>query len=545
MLFSSPVFIFLFLPCVLICYYAFVRRGNISNAFYVLIAFSLLFYGWWKPAYLVLIISSVIANYFFGRMIGQYRQSQQKKAFLLTAIGVCGNLASIGYFKYANFFIDNVNLLTGAQLFLEPILLPLAISFFTFQQIAYLVDVYKGEAHENSFRNYALFVTFFPQLIAGPIVHHKEMLPQFLRTESYGNILQNLALGLSIFAVGLFKKVVIADGVAGYSDAVFNVANQGATITFFDAWLGALAYTCQLYFDFSGYSDMAIGLARMFGIRLPLNFNSPYKSRNIIEFWRRWHMTLSRFLRDYLYIPLGGSRGGKLFTYRNLFIVMFLGGLWHGAGWTFILWGSLHGVYLLVNHAWQAWRKAKGVDLNSVRLLPRVLSTLLTFVAVVVAWVYFRAESVDAANRILIGMTGVNGAVLPLTWLTALQDYAPRLAGMGITFGDSLPVGQLFPLVTDVISLFGVVRDSAQVGSATALATLIIPLLIAFIAPNTQQIFYRHNPAFEIYPGEIKRMPVPVLEWRQTRLWALAIAMIAAYGCFGGSGVTRFLYFNF
>jgi len=545
MLFSSPVFIFLFLPCVLLFYYALIKRGSVNYAFYSLVAFSLLFYGWWKPAYLILIVTSVLGNYFLGTCLGKLKPENKNWSWVLVTFGVSANLASIGYFKYANFFIDNLNQISGTAFLLEPILLPLAISFFTFQQIAYLVDIHRGEPHESSFRNYALFVTFFPQLIAGPIVHHKEMLPQFLHNENSRNIANNLALGLSIFAIGLFKKVVIADGVAGYSDAVFNLADNGETITFFDAWLGSLAYTCQLYFDFSGYSDMAIGLARLFGIRLPLNFNSPYKSRNIIEFWRRWHMTLSRFLRDYLYIPLGGSRGGRLFTYRNLFIVMFLGGLWHGAGWTFVLWGSLHGVYLLINHAWQAWRKSKGLDPMSSGTLAKFLSTALTFLAVVVAWVYFRAETVDAANRILIGMTGINGAVLPENWATIFANHSAMLASFGITFGQFTQVGVLFPLVQDALDIFGITRESDTVGSITGLVTLSIPMLIMFLAPNTQQIFYCHNPAFEIYKGEIKRMSVTAMEWHQTRYWAVLIAIIGAYGCFGGSGVTRFLYFNF
>jgi len=545
MLFSSPVFIFLFLPCVLIFYYALIKRGNANYALYSLVAFSLLFYGWWKPAYLVLIVSSVIGNYFLGAWIGRLKSLNSRWAWWLTAFGVAANLASIGYFKYANFFIDNLNELAGTGFILEPILLPLAISFFTFQQIAYLVDVHRGETHESSFRNYALFVTFFPQLIAGPIVHHKEMLPQFLRYENHRKIVHNLTLGLSIFAIGLFKKVIIADGVAGYSDAVFNLAEGGATITFFDAWLGALAYTCKLYFDFSGYSDMAIGLARLFGIRLPLNFNSPYKSRNIIEFWRRWHMTLSRFLRDYLYIPLGGSRGGRLFTYRNLFIVMFLGGLWHGAGWTFILWGSLHGVYLLINHAWQAWRKSRGLPAISKRFVSRFLSTTLTFIAVVIAWVFFRAESMEAATRILTGMAGLNGAILPLEWAAMFENQKELLSSLGINFAQLNQVGLLFPLVRDLLTLLEIPTPAGPIGCFTALATLILPLLIAFLAPNTQQIFFRHNPAFEIYQGEIKRMPIKIFEWHQTRLWAVFIAFVGAYGCFGGSGVTRFLYFNF
>ena len=290
-----------------------------------LVLASLFFYGWWNPAYLLLIIGSMLFNYYTGVQLS-YRQNR-----LFLGIAIALNLALLGYFKYANFFVENISDLAGLGWNIEHIVLPLAISFFTFQQIAYLVDAYRRETSEYNFLHYALFVSFFPQLISGPIVHHKEMLPQFIRETARFIEYRHLAIGISVFILGLFKKVVVADSLAPYSIEAFNAVAAGEMLTFFEAWKGALAYTFQLYFDFSGYSDMAIGLAMLFGIRLPLNFDSPYKANSVIEFWQRWHITLSRFLRDYLYIPLGGNRKGQKRRYLNLMITMLLGGLWHGA----------------------------------------------------------------------------------------------------------------------------------------------------------------------------------------------------------------------
>jgi len=359
MLFNSEIFLFVFLPIVLIGFYAIGAQGHHRVAISWLVASSLFFYGWWNPAYLGLIIGSILFNYTFGMILSRQGMVQRNKWWLLF-FGVGFNLTLLGYFKYANFFVDNINVLTGANFHLEQIILPLAISFFTFQQITYLVDAYSGKTREYNFLHYILFVTFFPQLIAGPIVHHREMLPQFAKDTLYKLNHSNLAIGFAILLIGLFKKVVLADGVAPFATPVFAAADSGVEISFFEAWSGALAYTFQLYFDFSGYTDMAIGVARMFNVRLPLNFNSPYKSLSIVDFWRRWHMTLSAFLRDYLYIPLGGSRKGMPRRYINLMTTMLLGGLWHGAGWTFVVWGFLHGFYLVVNHAWTSFRTSLG-----------------------------------------------------------------------------------------------------------------------------------------------------------------------------------------
>ncbi len=340
MLFNSYGFIFLFLPVVLLGFYQLGRISHFYAALWLALA-SLFFYGYWNPAYVGLLLGSIVCNYSFGRWIAQagiapvpVRQKQ------LLIIAITANLALLGYYKYANFFINNLNPVLGTSWNLGNILLPLGISFFTFTQIAFLVDTYQGKVKEYSFTHYALFVTSFPHLIAGPILHHKEMMPQFAKPGSYQINWANIAVGLTIFICGLAKKVLIADHLNEFATPIFNAVGAGGHPMLFEAWVGALAYTLQLYFDFSGYSDMAIGLSLMFNVRLPMNFNSPYKATTIIEFWRRWHMTLSRFLRDYLYIPLGGNRKGKIYRYRNLIITMLLGGLWHGAGWTFLIWGA-------------------------------------------------------------------------------------------------------------------------------------------------------------------------------------------------------------
>jgi len=319
-------------------------------------------------------------------------------------------VATLCYYKYANFFIQDASLIFGTHTEQLNIVLPLGISFFTFTQIAFVVDVYRGKVEEFKFHNYLLFVTYFPHLIAGPILHHKQMMPQFARKETLVPQWGNIAAGITIFILGLTKKVLIADEFSDYVKSVFDMAEQGHIPSIFEAWVGSLAYTFQLYFDFSAYSDMAIGLSLLFNVRLPLNFNSPYKAKNIIDFWRRWHITLSTFLRDYLYIPLGGNRHGETRRQINLMATMILGGLWHGAGWTFIAWGCLHGIYLVINHVWRAICR----NMPALHRIP--CAGAITFLAVVVAWVLFRSESFRAALTILNSMAG-NAPLLPSNWL--------------------------------------------------------------------------------------------------------------------------------
>lgn len=410
MLFNSHIFIYLFFPTTFFGYFAIARYSH-RHALSWLFLMSLFFYGWWDIRYLALLGGSILFNF----MAGAAMAGSQRYRNHLLGMAIAANLLVLGWYKYADFFGRSFSLLLGREWESLDIALPLGISFFTFTQIAFLVDVWGGKVREYNFVHYALFVTYFPHLIAGPVLHHKEMMPQFQQAASYRMNMTDVVIGAVTFGIGLFKKVVIADGMQPYVGPVFD-APLDMGLSSDEAWAGALAYTFQLYFDFSGYSDMAIGLSRMFGIILPLNFDSPYKSHNIIEFWRRWHMTLSRFLRDYLYIPLGGSRKGPVRRYINLMTTMLLGGLWHGANWTFVVWGGLHGIYLVINHAWHhcigTWRKKN----PSPHLAP--ISIPLTFLAVVTAWVFFRALDFEAAWRVLSAMWGMNGCQLP-AWVSA------------------------------------------------------------------------------------------------------------------------------
>jgi D-alanyl-lipoteichoic acid acyltransferase DltB (MBOAT superfamily) len=399
MLFNSYAFIFGFLPLTLGGFFLLGRFHPPLARGWLLLA-SLAFYAGWSLNYIWLILGSILFNYLAGLMIDTVRRGGRPgRAGVALAIGVTGNLALLGSYKYVDFFISNVNRTTDAGWPLLHLALPLGISFFTFTQIAYLVDARRGVARERSLVDYALFVTYFPHLLAGPIIHHKAVMPQFRMAEIFRPMPAAIAAGLTMFSIGLAKKVLIADS---FVETVRDVFVVGHAHQFHEAWIGALAYTLQIYFDFSGYSDMAIGLSLMLGVTLPFNFNSPYKSLSIIDFWRRWHMTLSTFLRDYLYIPLGGSRHGEARRYLNLYLTMLLGGLWHGAGWTFVIWGALHGFYLVVNHAW------RGVTGGYQAALPvRLLFGLVTFLAVVVGWVFFRAPDVPTAFSILSGMIGM------------------------------------------------------------------------------------------------------------------------------------------
>jgi D-alanyl-lipoteichoic acid acyltransferase DltB (MBOAT superfamily) len=400
MLFNSQQYIALFLPLVVGGFYLLARAPNLLRIYW-LVAASLVFYGLWNPVFLWVLGGSITVNYGLARAIDATRGRPHASRWL-TGLGIAGNLTLLGYFKYANFFVDNLNALTGSAIALAPIVLPLGISFFTFQKIAFLVDVRQGLARSLRFADYLLFVTFFPQLVSGPITHHAEVMPQFQAGRLGAQPWNNLAVGLTIFFIGLWKKVIIADPLGAFAGPVFHAAEQSG-VDALHAWCATLAYTMQIYFDFSGYTDMAIGAARLFGITLPLNFHSPYKSLSIVDFWRRWHMTLSRFLRDYLYFPLGGNRRGPVRRYFNIAVVMLLGGLWHGAAWKFAIWGGLHGIYLGVNHAWTA---ATGTRAMKRGLVYRLAAWALTFVAVLHAWVFFRAESLAGAISMLQSMYG-------------------------------------------------------------------------------------------------------------------------------------------
>jgi alginate O-acetyltransferase complex protein AlgI len=405
MLFTTAAFVFAYLPLVVIVFFLLGRRfPDLAAAW--LFAASVFFYAYWMPEFTVLLLGSILVNFCVGRQIcsaprGEIQSMRRARLWLVT--GVVFNLGLLGFFKYVNFFTDSLQAVFGTSWHAARVVLPIGISFFTFTQIAFLADAYQKDVREYKFAHYGVFVTYFPHLIAGPLLHHAQMMPQFAQPEIYRLRLANFAAGFAIFCVGLFKKVVLADGIGPYADAIFNTAAAGQTPTFAEGWLGTLAYTFQLYFDFSGYSDMAIGLSWMLNIQLPFNFDAPYKSRNIIDFWRRWHMTLSAFLRDYLYIPLGGNRCGLARRCANLATTMLLGGLWHGANWTFVFWGGLHGAYLGVNHAFRAVTRPVASRLAASRVFCAA-SWLLTFIAVMVAWVFFRAPTFVAAARVLRGM---------------------------------------------------------------------------------------------------------------------------------------------
>lgn len=424
MLFNSYEFLFLFLPITFFVYF-WLNNKRLTQASKAWMVFaSLFFYSWWNIIYLPLILGSILFNFAVGSTISKISSGTLKSGISrkgLLTFGIVTNILLLGYFKYMDFFIGNANILLGTQWDLMHIVLPLGISFFTFTQIAYLVDAYRDEVKEMDYLNYTLFVTFFPHLLAGPILHHKEMMPQFDSIKSKAVNYKNIAAGLFLFSVGLFKKVVIADTFAQWANAGFETAQA---LNLIEAWATSLSYTFQLYFDFSGYTDMALGVALMFNIRLPINFNSPYKALNIQDFWRRWHITLSRFLRDYIYIPLGGNRNGEFRTYSNLFTVFLIGGLWHGASWMFVIWGALHGFAIVIHRAWQQM----GQKMNT------LLAWFLTFNFINITWVFFRAEDWVQAKNILHGMIGGNGILLPEKYAKYFGDIHSTLIQFGTVY---------------------------------------------------------------------------------------------------------------
>lgn len=421
MLFNSFEFIFIFLPVTFLFWRTACRFRRTRLALIFLMLASFFFYGYWNPPYLLLLLASISVNYVIQDKLAELNgKGGVRLRKLLLFFGAAVDLSLIGYYKYANFFAQNISYLFGAPFAAKEIFLPLGISFFTFQQIAALADTYKGRIGRLPFCRYALFVSFFPQLIAGPIVLADDLMPQFESKKTFCLSWKSLCAGLTLFSLGLFKKVIIADGFSPWAAAAFGAEHP---LTLIEAWGGALAYTFQIYFDFSGYSDMALGLGRFFNIKLPLNFNSPYKALSIIDFWRRWHMTLSRFLRDYLYIPLGGNRKGRARRYVNLVLTMLIGGLWHGAGWTFVIWGGLHGLFLAVNHLWRELRLFP---------VPKAISWCVTFTSVTFAWVFFRAESLKQAVSVIKGMLGMNGIVIPPVYLPA--SIRAVLSRIGISF---------------------------------------------------------------------------------------------------------------
>ena len=495
MLFSTYEFIFAFLPITFFVYFYLNKKRLTTASKAWLVLTSLFFYSWWNVAYLPLILVSMLFNYVIGSALSESNESKKRPSRkVILTLGISSNIALLAYFKYVDFFIENLNYLPNVEIETLNLALPLAISFFTFQQIAYLVDSYRLETKEYDFLNYAVFVSFFPQLIAGPIVHHKEMMPQFDSNRSKIINYQNILMGIFIFAIGLFKKVVIADSLAIWVAVGFD---DTTTLNFFEAWATSLSYTFQLYFDFSGYVDMAIGIGLLFNIKLPVNFNSPYKATNIQDFWRRWHMTLSRFLRDYVYIPMGGNRVGPFRIYFNLLATFVIGGIWHGAGWTFIFWGFLHGMALIVQRVWSFFN----IKLWS------WLSWFITFNFVNIAWVFFRAEEWKDALKVLKAMFDPRGIVLPESfnlfntlsekYLGAMSDLTPNLKA-----------------------------------DETLLYWLVASMIMAIFCKNSMQLIQ--------YPELLKANRITF-----TRLLIYSVILLTGLAAISLQSYTEFIYFNF
>ena len=502
MLFNSFPFLLAFLPLTLGGFFLLGRRSPRAAALWLLAA-SLAFYAGWSVRYVPLLVGSIAFNFMIGRSAARSAAPRTRRA--LVALGVAANLALLGYFKYADFFLSSVGMASGWALPRLDIVLPVGISFFTFTQIAYLVDVGRGEAREYDPFHYALFVSYFPHLVAGPIIHHRQVMPQLLAPATYRVNHAAIASGLTLFCIGLAKKVLLADSLAEFATPVFDAAAAGASPRLLAAWTGALAFSLQLYFDFSGYSDMAVGLSRLIGVELPFNFASPYKAASLIEFWRRWHRTLSSFLRDYVYIPLGGNRKGTARRYANLCATMLLGGLWHGAAWTFVLWGAVHAVLLSANHAWRALRGPRSSQAASP--VRHAAAVALTFAIVTAAWVLFRAASVEDALRILRGMAGLNGISLP----EALQPWLPALPGVAYD------------------GVFESFDRLAIAGSRWFVVLATIGLAIAWAAPSSQDLVER------IARGG----------WGASRRAALACGLLLAASLAALSSSSEFLYFQF
>lgn len=514
MLFSSWQFIFLFLPAAAGIFFLIPAQPTWPRKIWLLIA-SLFFYGYWKIEYIPLLLISIAFNYTIAEIISRHRHRPAAKTAIV--VGVSFNLLLLGYYKYTNFIVQCLGLVTRHPFQRFDIILPLAISFFTFTQIGYLVDVYRNQSLHYRLLDYALFVVFFPHLIAGPIVRHWEIIPQFAQRTLKAN-LSDTSVGVALFLMGLYKKVLLADPLSGFVATVYEAASRGVTVSWCDAWLATLAFALQIYFDFSGYSDMAIGLARLFGIKFPINFNSPYRARSINEFWSRWHITLTRFLREYLYFPLGGNRCGPWRHALNIVVTMFLCGLWHGAGWTFVLWGGLHSFYLVVAHRWNRFRKARGWSLDY--WWYRFLSVSLTLVVVLFAWVLFRAPTLRVAGQVLSSMVGQHG-------LTMSED---------VTNPAKFP-GVLFP----VVGIRFVPRAYEFEGYDSLIKMMAVMLVIVLFLPNSQQLLEGYAPALE--------QPNPRAAFRIKLGWSSGLFLGGAFfwvvHTFYIAAPSPFLYFNF
>lgn len=487
MLFNSYIFILLFLPLCLFGYFQLNRLKDRRVAQVFLLGMSLWFYGYFNPSYLPIILLSIAGNFAAVRLMEKTRKEGLRKGILVIAL-LC-NLAVLFYYKYFDFFLENLNLVLRTEIPLRGIVLPLGISFFTFQQLSYVIDAYRGEVSRYGLLEYASFVTYFPQLVAGPIVTHDELIPQFLDTGKKRFNWAQFAPGLYIFSMGLGKKILIADL---FGQAVNWGFGHISKLDSTNAILVMLAYTFQVYFDFSGYCDMAVGLGRMMNLELPINFDSPYKACTITEFWDRWHKTLTRFFTRYIYIPLGGNRKGKLRTYRNVMTVYLISGLWHGANWTFILWGCLHGVFSVLT------RHFKGL----VDMLPRWFNWVVTFLFLNLTWIFFRAESI--------------GDALELIRRVFSMEFGP---------------------------VSGNIQDVFNVVEVTTAAQWIFDVDVKAMCPNvmTGVIYAATMLAVLFLPNAYERM-----EKLRCSVWELLFTvLVLTWSIMSLAGVSTFLYFNF
>lgn len=513
MLFNSYIFLFCFFPISLGLFYV-TSRYSRDFSLAVLFFSSLIFYGYGNWHFVPFILFSIYTNFLLEKMLRNSKNYRSRKKILV--LGLLYNLGFLGYFKYTNFLIGNFNAIFSKNIHTLDIMLPIGVSFFTFTQIAFLIDSYRGSSQKYSFWNYGLFVTYFPHLIAGPIIHHKEIMPQFESGKVFNFNINSFCVGMTLFSIGFFKKVVIADS---FGPLVSTVFDTHITPSLLEAWIAVLAYTLELYLDFSGYSDMALGLSKILSIELPVNFFSPYKSTSIIEFWHRWNMTLSRFLKDYLYIPLGGNRKGSLRKYMNLMITMLLGGLWHGANWTFICWGFLHGFYLVVNNSWRQIKKYFFIK-DKRNIFTRTLSRGLTFLCVVIAWVYFRSDSLVTAHRILHAMF-FGERSLPKEWIS--------------------PVSSKFYFFMDTLN-FSFVNMKTNLLQRPMVFLIPLSFVLVWSFPNAFEFMSKFKPG--LLPAKWDALH-PAFAWRPSVAWGVLFAGILSISVMHICKSSIFLYFQF
>lgn len=544
MLFNSAGFLFGFAPIAVLVFYLVGKFSRVS-AIRWLIVVSIVFYGWWRPLNVLIIGPSVLVNYVLARALLRLNQNEHSRrtSKVVLVLGILFNVVFLGVFKYTDFVAGTINDVFGAHLVLLHIILPLGISFITFQKIAFLIDVQAERIKSFTFQDFCTFVLFFPQLIAGPIVHYREMMPQFHATSCRFKP-ENVAVGLTLLLFGLFKKVVLADKMAPLVTPIYEHAVAGAHIPFLAAWMAAIGFTLQIYFDFSGYTDMALGLARLFGIKLPPNFNSPLRASNIIDFWLRWHMTLTRFLTAYIYNPLAitltrrrlakgrpgfGGRNTTLGAFVSLLmgptlLTMCIAGIWHGAGYGFVVWGLLHGIYITINHAWRLAAVRLWPDKPSYDRFMKPVGQLVTFITVSATMIFFRAPTITSALDLVKGIVGMSGLGVPQDLLGRLGPLAGILHSIGV-------VGEA-----------GSGQDFLSTGR-----WICVLMFIALALPNTLQILDRYEPALGVRPrpAGLSIGKIRILEWSPSLSWAIAMSAVAAIAFVSILGPSDFLYWQF